>query len=207
MLHGIGPFLGWIYVHFHGSLAGDGSAGSTAAKMREIQITAFGSFERVEGFTVELSEEIFVTAAEYARLRGVDQSYVYILRRTGRLVTDEQQRIAVRASDELVARTRLRRPRDGSAGAGPGHPWCSKLEVMQRLPKDQAQRIEAAVAGVLLDAANSLAPRVASIHDPAECRALLAQELGRATRRVLRAIQDSQGITPKPGRSRGAADR
>ena len=176
-------------------------AGSTAARLHEIQITAFGSSERVEGFTVETTQDVFVTAAEYARLRGVDQTYIRQLRLTGRLVTDGSGLIAVHASDKLVASTRLRRPRAGSAGARPGHPWGGKFEARRTLRGSDLKKLSSSVAAVLTDAANRLAPRVAAANDPADCRSLLCQEFGRTTRQLVRLLTDSDPTAGPSGRT------
>lgn len=131
-------------------------------------------------------EEVFVSAAQYARLRGVADTYIHQLRRTGRLVLDKHGRIAMRASDELIARTRLRKPRRGTAGAEPGHPWAVKNQP--RPPRDAAAALRQMIAEALLNAAHALAPRIAEVADVAACRSFLAQELGRTANKITTAV-------------------
>jgi|SRR6185312_3452609 len=130
-------------------------------------------------------DEVFVSAAQYAGLRGVEDTYVHLLRRNGRLVTDERGRIAVHASDELVASTRQRRPRRGSAAALPHHPWAGVDALPDTDPLLELRRI---IAAALQEAALALAPRVAGEADAAACRALLAQELNRSANKITTAV-------------------
>lgn len=129
--------------------------------------------------------DVFVSQAEYARLRGVEATYINQLRRNGRLVLDKRGQIAVHASDELIASTRIRQPRRGSAGATPGHPWAARAT---RPPRDGANALQRMILETMLRAANALAPRVAELSDPADCRAFLAQELHRAANTITIAV-------------------
>ena len=130
--------------------------------------------------------DVFVSAAQYARLRGVEATYVHKLNRDGRLILNERGQIAVHASDELIASTRLRQPRRGSAGAAPGHPWAAKNP--RQPPRDDAGALQRMIAETMLHAANALAPRVAELSNPSDCRAFLAQELNRAARKITTAV-------------------
>lgn len=130
-------------------------------------------------------DEVFVSAAQYAGLRGVEDTYVHQLRRNGRLVTDERGRIAVHASDELIASTRQRRPRRGSSAALPHHPWAGVDAVPNTDPLLELRRV---IATTLQDAALALAPRVAGEADAAACRGLLAQELNRSANKITTAV-------------------
>lgn len=125
--------------------------------------------------------EVFLPAAQYARLRGVEATYVHRLHRDGRLVVDEHGRVAVHASDALIASTRQRRPRRGSVAALPNHPWSSPESKQCR---DAGLDLHRDIATILHAAALALAPRVAPETDAAFCRSLIAQELARAARRV-----------------------
>ena len=130
--------------------------------------------------------EVFLSAAQYARLRGVEATYIHKLNRDGRLVLDKHGQIAMHASDELIASTRLRQPRRGSAGAAPGHPWASKAP--HQPARDDSSALQRTIAATLLNAAYSLAPRVAELSDPRDCRSFLAQELNRAARKITTAV-------------------
>lgn len=126
--------------------------------------------------------EVYVSATQYAGLRGVDATYIHHLRRNGRLVVDEQGRIAVRESDALIARTRQRRPRRGSVSAQPNHPWGGGENAAPAA--DSLADLPRIVAATLQNAALALAPRVAGVTDVAACRALLAQELNRVAAKI-----------------------
>lgn len=125
--------------------------------------------------------EVFLSAAQYARLRGVEATYVHQLHRTGRLVVDEHGRVAVRASDALIASTRQRRPHRGRAAAQPNHPWTTPATDPRC---DDPLDLHREVATILYTAALALAPRVAPETDVAACRSFIAQELARAARKV-----------------------
>jgi len=150
-------------------------------------------------------DEVFVSAAQYAALRGVEDTYVHQLRRNGRLVTDERGRIALHASDDLVASTRQRRPRRGSAAALPHHPWAGAAVVSDADPLLELQRV---IAESLHDAALALAPRVANETDVAACRSFLAQELGRAASKITKVVlahhhaAAREFLPPRPKRRR-----
>lgn len=137
-------------------------------------------------------EEVFLSAAQYARLRGVAETYIHQLRRNCRLVLNGRGEIAMHASDQLIASTRLRQPRRGTAGAVPGHPWAAKRAQVPA--RSAADRVDHIVVEALLHAANTLAPRVTGITDVAACRAFLAQELARAAKKISRSISRHEHV-------------
>jgi hypothetical protein len=143
-----------------------------------------------------MTAEISVTAAEYARMRGVTGGHIKGLRHNGRLVLDESGLILPVASDALIACTQTKKPRKGSASARPGHPWViPAAEYAEPLLEalhgggglTQAARrrqVERAIGIALTELASRIAPKVARESDPAFCRTLIMADMKRVLARL-----------------------